>query len=299
MQTNRLNEASDSLRGVVLDSADSAFDTINSTLETSFKFLFGRMREHQAQSSSESGQEVVLPKTLEDARKLVSTPTPSPLEDADDASVATEESNAVVDDPLSAKPSPNDKVAQLFAGQRPLRDHSVDSTRSGGSGKRVAFDTPAGPTSAPAHPVPPPLAPPPTPIAAVESMRNFGNTINPLNQFARMGGLFGRGSATNSGTTTPQPLPPVSPNPLSAPEKTAQVQVTSAGGVASALMAPPRTPADVKAVAAIEELKRLHPPSKRFVDCRDAKELRVGEVEDLLKEYQRLVSALGKAISSG
>jgi hypothetical protein len=285
MQSNKLNEASDSIRGAVLDSADSAFDTINSTLESSFKFLFGRMREHQEQSSNESGQEVVLPKTLEDARKLVSTPMP-PLEDADDASVGmtsspVSERETVVDDPLS-KSASEDKLTELFAGRKPLRERSVDSTKSGGSGKRVAFDT----TTAPAPTsMPPPLIPRDSNLA-VESMRNFGNTINPLNQFSRMSGLFGRAVPVMASNSPPSPAPMTT----SSTESTLPMIPGSPP--------PSRTAADIKAVAAIEELKRATPPTKRFVECKDAKDLKLGEVEELLKEHQRLVAILSKAMSS-
>jgi hypothetical protein len=284
MQTNRLNEASDSLRGAVLDSADQAFDAIGNTIEGSFNFLFGRLREHQEQSTNESGQEVILPKTLEDARKLVSTPSP-PQEEADDASVsvassvaATEHgSDILIDDPLT-RPTlgSNDRVAELFAGRRPLRDRSADSVKSGGSGKRVAFETTVTPpTSAPSQP----LA---GPNAAVESVRNFGNTINPLNQFARMGGLFGR--PTPAPTPSPSALQPVSPA-LSG-EKTLQSS------------SPPTSyrDGDSKAAAAINELRKLAPPSKRFVECKEASDLRLGEVEELLREYHKLVAAVGRAV---
>jgi hypothetical protein len=285
MQSNKLNEASDSIRGAVLDSADSAFDTINSTLESSFKFLFGRMREHQEQSSNESGQEVVLPKTLEDARKLVSTPTPPP-EEADDASVGmtsspVSEREAVVDDPLSTSASEG-KLTELFAGRRPLRERSVDSTRSGGSGKRVAFETTT----------PAPTSMPPSLVSrdsnpAVESMRNFGNTINPLNQFSRMSGLFGRANPTAS-NAPPSP----SPTPMTSSSNESTLPMIPGSPP------PSRTVADIKAVHAVEELKKATPPNKRFVECKDAKDLKLGEVEELLKEYQRLVALMGKAVSS-
>jgi hypothetical protein len=282
MQTNRLNEASDSLRGVVLDSADQAFDTIGNTLESSFKFLFGRLREHQEQSTNESGQEVILPKTLEDARKLVSTPSP-PQEEADDASISvtssvtTEQADGVVDDPLT-RPTlgSNDRVSELFAGRKQVRDRSADSVKSGGSGsgKRVAFETTVTPpTSAPQQQ---PLA---GPHAAVESVRNFGNTINPLNQFARMGGLFGR--PTPSPISTPSIPQPIIPSPSL--EKTLPTDSSVQAG-------------DSKATASIEELRKLPPPSKRFVECKDAADLRLGEVEELLKEYHRLVTAVGRAV---
>jgi hypothetical protein len=280
MQTNRLNEASDSLRGVVLDSADQAFDTIGNTLESSFKFLFGRLREHQEQSTSESGQEVILPKTLEDARKLVSTPSP-PQEEADDASVSVASSVTAdqadgIDDPL-IRPTlgSHDRVSELFAGRRPVRDRSADSVKSGGSGKRVAFETTVTPpTSAPQQ-----LQPLTGPNAAVESVRNFGNTINPLNQFARMGGLFGR--------PTPSPIStlPISQSIPSVPSAEKPPHTDSSA-----------QPGDNKAAASIEELRKLPPPSKRFVECKDAADLRLGEVEELLREYHRLVAAVGRAV---
>lgn len=288
MQQNKINEASDSIRGAVLESADSAFDTINSTLESSFKFLFGRMREHQEQSSNESGQEIVLPKTLEDARKLVTTPE-LPPEEADDASIGmtsspASERDVVVDDPLS-KSASEDKVTELFAGRRSLRERSVDSNRSGGSNKRVAFEAKTTPSPVPASMPPPPLSSRDS-NPAVESMRNFGNTINPLNQFSRMSGLFGR--------TTPSLAshPPPSPTPLttSASESTLPMIPGSPP--------PSRTAADFKATAAIEELKKAAPPNKRFVECKDAKELKLGEVEELLKEYHRLAVLMGKAVDS-
>ncbi|QDS75447.1 hypothetical protein FKW77_004029 [Venturia effusa] len=287
MQSNKINEASDSIRDAVLESADSAFDTINSTLESSFKFLFGRMREHQEQSSHESGQEVVLPKTLEDARKLVSTPT-QPLEEADDASVGmtsspASEREAVLEDPLS-KSASEDKLTELFAGKRSLRERSVDSNKSGGSSKRVAFETKTTPPPALTSMPPPPLQSKDS-NPAVESMRSFGNTINPLNQFSRMSGLFGR--------TTPAAasLPPPSPTPLTASASESALPMIP-GSPQS------RTTADIKAAAAIEELKKASPPNKRFVECKDAKELRLGDVDELLKEYHRLAALMGKAMGS-
>ncbi|TID25277.1 hypothetical protein E6O75_ATG04482 [Venturia nashicola] len=287
MQSNKINEASDSIRDAVLESADSAFDTINNTLESSFKFLFGRMREHQEQSSNESGQEIVLPKTLEDARKLVTTPTPPP-EEADDVSVGmtsspASEREAVVDDPLS-KAASEDKLTELFAGRRSLRERSADSNKSGGSSKRVAFEAKTTPSPVSTS-MPPPTLSSRDSNPAVESMRSFGNTINPLNQFSRMSGLFGR--------TTPavpsQPLPSPTPLTTSVSESTLPMIPGSPP--------PSKTASDNQATAAIEELKKATPPNKRFVECKDAKELKLGEVEELLKDYQRLVALMGKAVS--
>ncbi|KAK5138649.1 hypothetical protein LTR04_004320, partial [Oleoguttula sp. CCFEE 6159] len=64
-QTERIEAGRDQF----LNTADQAFDTINNTLENSFKFLFGRLKEQQAHSDG-PGSPHVLPITLEDARKL-------------------------------------------------------------------------------------------------------------------------------------------------------------------------------------------------------------------------------------
>jgi hypothetical protein len=274
---NRFNEASDSLRGAVLDSADTALDTIHNTLDSSFKFLFGRLQQHQAESGNEAVSQDVIPKTLEDARKLVSTPPP--LEEEGDAvSIVTSSPIPDGEDPLSKPGASNERVAELFGGRRQLRDRSADSRGSGGSGKRVAFEsgiTSEGPSSTTAV-----TAGSAAGTAAIEGMRNFGNTINPLNQLSRMGGLFGRSGSI----TTPSPVatPPIIEKPLLSP------------GMANRS----RSSSDAKASTAVQDLKKMTPPSKKFIECKDVRDLKLGEVEELLQEYQRLVGALGKVVAS-
>jgi hypothetical protein len=273
--TNRINEASDSLRGAVLDGAD----TIHNTLDSSFKFLFGRLQQHQTQNGNEVVSQDVLPKTLEDVRKLVSTP---PLQDedvADAASIVTPNAIPEGEDPLS-KPAGNERVTELFGGRRQIRDRSADSQRSASSsGKRVAFE----PTSSTNTTTTGPTISPATGNIAIEGMRNFGNTINPLNQLSRMGGLFGRSGSI----TTPAPLqtPLIVEKPLLSPGMANRSRSNSGS-------------ADAKAVTAAQELKKMAPPSKKFIECKDARELKLGEVEELLREYQRLVGVVGKVVAS-
>jgi len=52
-----------------------------------------------------------------------------------------------------------------------------------------------------------------------------------------------------------------------------------------------------RAVVALEQLKKTPPPMKRFVEAKDAQDLKLKEVEELLKEYQRLAGALRGAIN--
>ncbi|KIW08458.1 uncharacterized protein PV09_01361 [Verruconis gallopava] len=275
--TNRFNEASDSFRGAVLDGADTAFDTIQNTLNSSFNLLFGRLREHQAQSGNDAVSQDVLPKTLEDARKLVSTPPQGAEEEGDASSIVTSSTIPDGEDPLSKPVAPsNERVSELFGGRRQMRDRSVDSHHSGSSaGKRVAFDG-----SSSASQTVPNNTPASSSNAAIEGMRNFGNTINPLNQLSRMGGLFGRsGSIATPPASTP---PTVIEKPL----------------LGSGLANRSRSSSDAKALSAVQELKKMAPPSKKFIECKDVRDLRVGELEELLKEYQRIVRDVGKIIAS-
>ncbi|KAF1982307.1 hypothetical protein K402DRAFT_397747 [Aulographum hederae CBS 113979] len=317
-QTSRIEAASDSFRDAVLDSADSAFDTINNTLENSFKFLFGRIKEQQQEQQKKvqggslvEGQNVVVPKTLEEARKLVTEEEERGRDEREDGSVASVASSVmdheeIIDDPLSAienpdKPLPAEhRVLEMIGGKKPVRDQSVDSARSGGSssGKRVAFrdsaktvggntaTPPTGPTLQPnSSPMAPGSSPSPAPqgMAAIEGMKNFGNSLNPLNRFSGMG-LFGRGGqAPPSPVHAPSPAPDVASTGKhvddAAPSGEKGVKVLSEK--------------EEKALETLEELKRVTLTApKRFVDCRDARELRVGDVEELLKEYQRLVQSV-------
>jgi hypothetical protein len=286
--TNRFSEASDSLRGAVLDGADTAFDTIHNTLNGSFNLIFGRLREQQVQSGmgSEAVSQDVLPKTLEDARKLVGTPPPV---DEDAASIVTSSTIPEGDDPLSSsstKPAaaPSERVSELFGGKRPGRDHSVDSQRSVSSaGKRVAFE--AGSSTAASTTQPQAQQPG---NAAIDGIRSFGNTINPLNQISRMGGLFARSGSVTTPSPSPSlviaPLASVSEKPLPNPAHSRSRSSSNADAA--------------KGVNAVQELKKIAPPSKKFIECRDVRELRLGEVEELLREYQRLVRDVGKVVAS-
>jgi Vacuolar sorting protein 9 (VPS9) domain len=312
MQTNRLEAASDSLRASVLDGADQAFDTINNTLENSFRLFFGRFREHQAQSGHDVSADL-LPKTLEDARKLVSTPPPHAGEDDESTVSAMEgiDEDDSVDDPLSRQ-GHGEKFLEIVGGRRATRDRSVDSMKSGGStnSKRVSFlgGTRQQPTSSPPSNTSPSNAsslmgvPSATPPAsggggAIEGMRNLGNTLNPLNQFARIG-FFGRtvsGPGNGSGTATPTSHPISNSNSVVAEE-----DASKDPSAATESTPPSKTLSDKQSriLSAVDDLRRVKPPVKRFQECKDVKELRLGEVEELLREYQRLAAALGKVVST-
>jgi hypothetical protein len=286
----RLENASDSLRDAVLDSADQAIDTLNSTLENSFRFIFGRLREHQATSSQGLASTAVLPKTLEEAHKLVSSqPTGVSAAEVDDitSSVLGEDGGPTVaadDDPHIRRSTMLDVV-----GGRPRprsRDHSVDScstSASAGAGtKRVSFIPSATPKSLDPTPSPTPVG---TQTAgAVDTMRSFGNAINPLTQLSRMGGLFARsGSApgTPAATTTTTSV--------------TQTSFAEKGDVVAVV------PGQAGEAVAVEELRAFlrRGVVRKFVECGDAGKVRIGEVEELLKEFQGLVRAAGRVVGGG
>ncbi|RMZ13569.1 hypothetical protein D0862_02282 [Hortaea werneckii] len=275
----------------ILNAADKVYDSINGTLETSLQFVFGRFKEQAAGSSD-------LPKTLEEARKLVSSPTMEEREE--DALTASGRSSPSLDDPLNnhRKASEGEnKMLELIGGrkhqQQPqqLRDRSVDSTRSGGSGKRVAFSEVAAKDK------------PKEEQSAVPGANLF-NAINPLNRFqvpgfARFGNRSGSiGASTNSAVQTPTTEKPnklegivespVSKDGASEPFPKLEKQSTrdSTGSDGEGM----------NAREALAELRKIKPPKKRFLDVGSAQELRLGEVEELLAEYRRLAKAIGEAV---
>ena len=276
-QTNRIEAASDAVKESILDSADQALDTIHNTLDSSFKFLFGRLREQNPNSPVQA--EPTLPKTLEDARKLVSSPPLAQLDD-DATSVGAGNLSVTDDRDEGTHKDVNSRVADLFGTRRPNRDRSADSAQSGTSNNSRRIGTPeSNPTShtktesAAAHQV-----------SAVESMRNLGSTLNPLNRFSGMNMIprFGRTSTS-----------PSTPNAIPAFETRKDTPSLSESPMDK------ERAREGKAISTLEALKKTAPPVKRFLEMKDAKELRISEVDELLKEYQRLAVALKQAINAG
>ncbi|ORY14787.1 hypothetical protein BCR34DRAFT_212343 [Clohesyomyces aquaticus] len=290
-QTNRIEAASDAVRDSIIDSADQALDTINNTLENSFKFLFGRMRERDPNSPVQ--EEPSLPKTLAEARELVSSPTRIGARDEDNGSVSA--ASSVLGDDLNDDKSKDNasKMTDLFGARRSIRDRSVDSTKSGGSnsGKRVAFTASPGENkTSPLPPVKTESQPAPSNTSAVDSIRNMGNSLNPLNRFASMNMIPRFGRTVSSSVSTPTISTPSEPSkqlPPTPPPTTS----SNSGEVAQV------DEKGARAVAAIETLRKTTPPVKRFLDAKDAQDLKLKEVDELLKEYQRLAGALRHTIN--
>lgn len=270
-QINAIEAASDAVRS----GADQGLKNIGNSLDNSFRFLFGRLKEqHLKTNNVHSKQGVILPKTLDDARKLIGSKIPAGEEgDTSEASSVMEHVDAQPDTHIKIE----DRILGIFGGQR---DRSADSVRSSSSGKRLAFITEGQKmkekTPSPGRPsgvVPQSSSRSDSnhaPNAAVESMRNLGNTLNPLNRFSGINVMRGFGKSS-SGIPVGASVPPETEKPpTNLPEIVRK---------------------DIPAAAAEIESQRLTPPVQRFMDVNDASELKIGEVEELLKDYKRLANA--------
>ncbi|KAL4818923.1 hypothetical protein BDW67DRAFT_156290 [Aspergillus spinulosporus] len=177
-----LGAANDAVR----NTADQGLKNISATLDSSFNFLFGRLKE--LQSNQLPGKDgiagPVLPKTLAEARRLVTSPASGGgQEDTPKEPPATEPSRL-----RRIGSKAEDTFTGLVAGQRTPRDRSTDSVRTRGSSRAsVATNmskdegrTP-GTNSALATPT-------------LESVRSFGSSINPLNHIPGMIRGFSRGA---------------------------------------------------------------------------------------------------------
>lgn len=281
----------------VRSTAEEGFKNISSTLDHSFKFLLGKLKERGTEGPN---TEVIVPKTLDEARQLVSRPlTP----DEDDHALS--ESSSVNDGQSTPIPSnltkTEEKLLGLLGGRKvTVRERSVDSVKSNGSTKRGGFlpgisNSPPNGTAAALGTQKPPLAS--TQSASsnpLESVKNFGTSLNPINHIgSAFGGAFGRfsGRATTSASLPAAPTPPPAIVLNEDKKPTAEESAKPDAVIEEGDTAPLRTP-DKEELSTI----KAAPPISRFMTTTNANDLKLGEVQDLLQDYQRLVRVLGKLV---
>ncbi|KAJ6002384.1 hypothetical protein N7451_004931 [Penicillium sp. IBT 35674x] len=240
-----LEAANDAVR----TTADQSLKNIGASLDNSFSFLFGRLKELQTQVPNSNGP--VLPKTLAEARRLVAQPL-------------VNKQNLIQDDIASINSIPSDDGAQPTGSSRATGLTSASSKRS--IAPSLRDENIPSPSSA-------------TPQNPLESMRNFGNSLNPLNHIPGMIKNFGRntpGSDSRNGPDTPN-LRPLSPAAM------------------DRLRISPISTESASATASPRPTQKIDPPIQRFIDIQDAQDLRVGDVATLLEDYKRLAAALHKS----
>ncbi|KAF9766212.1 hypothetical protein IL306_001418 [Fusarium sp. DS 682] len=178
----------------VFNTADQSLKNISNSLGDSYKFLIGKLREHQ-DSPRES---ITVPRTLDDARKLVSTPSP----DEEDSSGLNRLLPPDDNDLLKRPASREERVLNLIGGRR---DRSADSARSGrsaSSSKKVVFASEEPKTTN--------QTPGQNP-AVLDQMRNLGNSFNPMARLPSISMIRGFGRNTPSAPATPAAKEPVKP----------------------------------------------------------------------------------------
>ncbi|KAK4169332.1 hypothetical protein QBC43DRAFT_295902 [Cladorrhinum sp. PSN259] len=268
------NAASDAVLNTV-NTADQGIKTIGNSLGDSYKFLLGKLRERAPlQDSSSTKADVVVPKTLDDARKLIGTPPPQSL---DDAGSSTSRASSVHEEVRETPERP--PLLSFISGTGkvvPKRDHSADSARSGRS---------KGGTEVVATGTSPIITSPPI----IDSMRNLGNSLNPMARLSAGIGGF-RGFGRSSSPVVPQtaavaPTPPAKDVPSVAGGTS---RGTAGEGVVELATAFP----DLAAVLPPPPIPQISPPIQRFMEMQNAAELKVGEVFELLNDYKRLAGAL-------
>ncbi|KAI0426139.1 hypothetical protein F5Y09DRAFT_319747 [Xylaria sp. FL1042] len=241
--------------------ADQGIKTIGNSLNESYRFLLGKLRDDSA-----DGREVIVPRTLDDARKLVGTPSTEDAMSLDDPALTQQ--NEDIDQSPGGR---DDKLFSLVAGKKAARDHSTDSIRSGrstSSSKKVVFAEDSREKASPLNQTPPAASSNP---ALVESMRNLGSSLNPISRLSSMSMMRGFGRTAN----TPTP-----PNPRDTAGKTVE-----GGDLATAFP-------DIAASLPPKDVPKIDPPKKRFMELQNPADLRIGEVLELLRDYRRLAGAL-------
>jgi Vacuolar sorting protein 9 (VPS9) domain len=273
-----LGAANDAVR----NTADQGLKNISSTLDNSFNFLFGRLKEMQ--NNRGVNEQPLVPKTLDEARRLVTSPP-----EVKESDIAGEEDISSIDTkegPIQpARLRPEDRRA---SGRRTPRDRSADSARSTeGSNKKTPATLSAGLMNNNSTPSPGSSIFNPSPgTRPLESMKSFGNsfTLNPLNHIPDMIRGFGRNTPETPTTTTL----PDRPRLLSSRTEPMLSPSTTTPAIATAT-----TPTTSSTVPFPEvQLSQLDPPIRRFLEIDDPCDLRIGDVAELLHDYKRLAAAL-------
>lgn len=286
-------------------SAREGIDNISNTLDNSLKFFFGRLKEQA--SNPARADDLTVPKTLDEARQLVSKP-PTPVLGDDGAAISETSSIAgdITESPDGtekdkAKGVSEDKLLGLFGNRRPasatVRDRSTDreSLRSNSSAKKVAFVSESTASDIPRSGT---VSAPPT-GNPLEAVKNFGGSLNPL-------GHVGNAFNAFKGFGRPSPVPTPPPNTVQSAKRDSARTSTSNTPIRkdSNQELPATIEAEPKIAIFMDQpeklalkVKSVPPPIKKFLEAKDASELQIKDVSTLLADYQRLAHLLNELAS--
>lgn len=284
------------LGSTVISTADQSLKTLGSAVENSYRFLFSRL---QAQ------KDVDIPRTLEDARKLVDQ-APVDANETDMSKLFDADAKVIRDDLLphsDPKPAAPDLARKLS--QQSLAE-SVSSLRRSARtqpGSTPSLLSDASAASKPSSSIPSrshPSASIPNPAAAIA---NLGSSIGKFANF----GIKGLARATGSGFSTPtNPSTPAQSAPavnkeLDATSRDKDLPKTPTTGSSTVQQADllstfpdlagrlPELTSGASSVKSFPVAGTEEKPTvvERFMQL-EVEDLKVGEVKLLLEEYRRL-----------
>ncbi|EZF71054.1 hypothetical protein H105_06685 [Trichophyton soudanense CBS 452.61] len=169
---------------IVRNTADQGLKSISSTLDNSFAFLFGRLKEVQiSQGDNARPGTPIVPKTLDDARKLVQvkagTVPPDEAVSEDGSNIGDRTPTPTPS--ISSRQPLDDRLAELVGGRRrpgtTKRDSSTNRSDTNASDDTAASSTATPPTISSSTG---------STNQGFGSVRGFGTSLNPLSHFPSM-----------------------------------------------------------------------------------------------------------------
>lgn len=288
-----VQNANDAVRAT----AKEGLDNISNTLDNSLKFLFGRLKEHAADPAR--SEDLTVPKTLDEAKQLVSKP-PTPV--LPDDSTAISETSSLAGEQISSSPDgvekeklkiPNDdKLLGLFGNRRsvsnPMRERSLDreSLRSNSSSKKVAFAGDSATIDGMQAKATVTATTSSNPLDAMKNLNPLGHVGNAFNAFGNTFKGFGRPVAT-----------PSSPQVAHAKKETTKMASTPVCSSAVIVDEPKRAVCLDEPEKIAAKIRSMKPPIQKFVEMKDAQNLHIRDIPELLGDYQRLAELLNELAS--
>ncbi|KAI5301824.1 hypothetical protein KEM56_001315 [Ascosphaera pollenicola] len=299
-----LGAANDAVRST----ADQGLKNFTATLDNSFKFFLGRLNESQEKSPI---AHAVVPKTLDEARLLVSPPVhadkdldgdealsvgdvlgaqpPPQSEQSEPATTTAATTTATPSSPSSLPPVPprtsnapsvEDRFIGLIGGRKPQQRVGVDIAEGMRPPRRVVSDnttattiTGSSATTVSTSTSTSFFQSNSSTTNAFTSMKSFGNSLNPLSHIPDMIRGFGKNPEAEKEKEKKQE---VEEEKKKKKQKQKRDQPPSPEPSSSPAPEPRKNLTDIK------------PPIRRFVELQDPSQLTLADIPELLEDYKRL-----------